>query len=184
MPRTLTGAADTALQAATVAVLTFLQIELASGTLYLTTAAHNVSWNAQTWLGMGRLGQIEAIKEGIESEMYGVRMSLSGLPVSMISTALGEAYQGRPVKIWEGLVSGGAIVVDPIGPFTYRLDTMDIGLGDTATIELTAESRLVDWNRPRVRRYNDADQRSEYPEDRGMEFVEQMVDKELVWGRV
>ena len=184
MPRTMTPAAETALQQPTVATLSFVKIELASGTLYLTTAAHNVTWDGQTWFGVGRIGEIEPIKEGIESQMYGIRMSLSALPVYMVAAALGESYQGKPVTIWQGLVSGGALVADPILAGRYRLDTMEIALGETATVQLTAESRLVDWSRPRIRRYNDADQRARYPDDIGMQYVEQVIEKELIWGRI
>ena len=45
------------------------------------------------------------------------------------------------------------------------------------------ESRLADWERPRVSRYTDADQQQRFPGDLGCRFAPQMVEKELVWGR-
>ena len=60
---------------------------------------------------------------------------------------------------------------------------MNIEAGETATISISVESRLVDWERPRVHRYTNADQQIAYPGDKGLEFVAQMVEKELVWGR-
>ena len=59
---------------------------------------------------------------------------------------------------------------------------MDIDVGATATITVNAESRLADWDRPRVRRYNHEDQQIDYPGDMGFEFVPQMATKELRWG--
>ena len=62
---------------------------------------------------------------------------------------------------------------------------MQILLGSTQSeVLLTAENRLADWDRPRIRRYNDADQQSEYPGDLGMQFAEQMVNKTILWGKV
>ena len=63
------------------------------------------------------------------------------------------------------------------------MDTMPIEVGAQASIQLTVESRLVDWERPRDRRFNHPDQIAEYPDDKGLEYVAQMAEKELVWGR-
>jgi len=51
-------------------------------------------------------------------------------------------------------------------------------------IPFTFGGRLVDWERPRIRRYNNADQQVAFTGDKGFEFVPQMVEKELIWGRV
>jgi hypothetical protein len=54
---------------------------------------------------------------------------------------------------------------------------------DTATIELTVENKLIDLERPRIARYTSAYQKSVYPGDKGMDFIEDLQDKEIVWGR-
>jgi hypothetical protein len=77
-----------------------------------------------------------------------------------------------------------ALVADPVEIFKGRVNQMNIEAGETATVSLTVESRLVDWERPRVRRYNNADQQVAFTGDKGFEFVPQMVEKELIWGRV
>jgi hypothetical protein len=74
------------------------------------------------------------------------------------------------------------IIADPVGPWTFRMDTMGGSIGQEAYVTLTAERRLADWDRRRARRYNDADQQSEYPGDVGMQYVESLQDKEIVWG--
>jgi len=66
--------------------------------------------------------------------------------------------------------------------FKGRMDTMNIALGKTATITLTAESRLIDWSRPRIRRYTNADQQERFSADKGFEFVSDTVEIEIVWG--
>ena len=35
----------------------------------------------------------------------------------------------------------------------------------------------------RVRRYTAEDQKIDYPNDKGLEFVAEMAEKEIVWGR-
>jgi hypothetical protein len=64
------------------------------------------------------------------------------------------------------------------------MDTMGIeDSGDTANIGLTAESRLIDLERSRERRYTSEDQKIDYPNDKGLEFIADLQDKEIVWGR-
>ena len=60
---------------------------------------------------------------------------------------------------------------------------MDVQLGKTATVQLSIQSRLVDWDKARIRRYTNEDQQNFFSGDKGLEFVSQMVEKDLVWGR-
>jgi hypothetical protein len=63
------------------------------------------------------------------------------------------------------------------------MDTCDLEIGETATITLTIQNRLADWERPRLRRYTDEDQQSVYDGDLGLQFVAQMAEKTIYWGR-
>ena len=67
--------------------------------------------------------------------------------------------------------------------FHGRIDTMDIQIGKTAQVNVTIESKLVDWERARIRRFTNEDQRSAYSSDEFLEFVTQTVEKEIVWGQ-
>jgi hypothetical protein len=42
---------------------------------------------------------------------------------------------------------------------------------------------MIDWERPRMRRFTDADQKAHHPGDRGLEHVAEVASKEVVWGR-
>ncbi len=76
---------------------------------------------------------------------------------------------------------GQRVVADPVGPFTYRMDSLEFEVGETNSVRLSAYSRLEDWQRPRVRRYNDSDQRAAFPDDRFFEYTEQLVTATLIW---
>jgi hypothetical protein len=56
--------------------------------------------------------------------------------------------------------------------------------GETSVLTITAESRLIDMNRARERRFTDADQQQLYPGDLGLQYVAGLQDKEFPWGRV
>ena len=54
--------------------------------------------------------------------------------------------------------------------------------GETANISLTAESRLIDLERARERRYTSDDQKVRHPNDTGLDFVASLQEKEIAWG--
>ncbi|WP_367394521.1 hypothetical protein [Cupriavidus sp. Agwp_2] len=183
MTRALDGSTLAAVTAGHVPYLFFVQMDF-SQPLRVCSAGYDIDWNGATWVGLGTLGSIEPIQEQASLEAIGVRLTLSGVPTDLIAITLGEQYQGRPCQIWfvplrEDLQLAG----QPVRIFSGRMDTMDTEVGETATITVSAESRMVSWDKARSRRFNNEDQQSRYPGDRGFEFVPQMVSKELVWGR-
>lgn len=185
MARPTTGAVSTALTADHVPLLVFVEMDFVGGFVRVCNAAYTFQWNSLSWIGLGNLGGIEAITEDVSQEAHGLGFSLSGIPAEYISIALAENYKGRSVKVWIApLSSEFTVIADPVLVFTGRMDTMDIELGETATISVNAESRHIDQDRARIRRYTDADQQAEYPGDLGFEFVNQAASKEIVWGRV
>jgi hypothetical protein len=63
------------------------------------------------------------------------------------------------------------------------MDVMTIGeQGDNCTIDLTAESRLIDLERPRLRRWTSEDQKALDPDDKGFEFVNSLQEATIKWG--
>lgn len=183
--RTTTLSVQTALASDNIPMLALVELEFVSGTLRVCNAGYSFTWGGHKWVGLGELGKISGISEGQELQMYGCTLELSGIPLEYIAESLNPAdYQGQPATIWLApLDDEYQILADPVITFQGRMDTMAVQLGETATIQLSVESKLVDWERPRVRRYNHEDQIAEYPDDMGLEFIPQMVEKELVWGR-
>lgn len=187
MSRAPTAGFNTALAAAHLEEVIFIELQFKSGTSYVCSRDRDISWNGQTWLGKGRVGSIEPLEEGAQLEARSSVMSLSAIPAGMLVTALDPTeYKNRACKLWFGLLdtsSPGAITVvaDPVGPFLYRMDSLDFELGEQGALRLTAHSRLEDWQRPRIRRYNNDDQQAEYPGDKFFQFTEQMVQAEFLW---
>jgi hypothetical protein len=183
MARDITPATEAALAAGHVPLIVFVEMDFSGGFLRVNNSAVSFDWGGETWLGVGRLGSIDPIKEGADLQARGLAFRMTGIDPASIAVALGTQYQGRSCKVWVAALTGAhAVIADPVLIFWGRLDTMDIDLGATATITVSAESRLADWDRPRVRRYNHEDQQIDYPGDLGFEFVPQMVEKELRWG--
>ena len=183
--RDMTTTSDAALQSQNVPYLVLVEMNFTDGTVRLTNAGYDFQWNGYTWTGAGELGSISAIEEGLDLQMYGCNLTLSGIDQASVALCLGSGYAGRDATIWLApLDPNYNLLNDPVIIFKGKMDTMPIKLGNQAAIQLTIESRLIDWERPRFRRFNDADQKSDFPNDRGFEFVAQMVEKEILWGRL
>jgi hypothetical protein len=181
--RTLTTAVGNAALADHVVVLALLEFDFSSGFVRMTNSGYDVVYGGYTWSGKGAAASMEVIKEPSDLYAAGVAFRLSGIPSAMVTTATSEDYQGRAAKMWLAFCSADHVVqADPVLLWVGRMDVMTIDMGVEATITLTTESRFADWDRPRIRRYNDADQQAMYPGDTGLRYMEQLVEKQLIWG--
>src|SRR5256885_5594916 len=161
------------------------QLLFTSGYVYAWSGIGSLSWNGQTWLGVGSYGGISSIPESSDRTAVGVKLTLSGIPASLITSALGEVRQGNPVIIYQAfLTSGGAVVANPNNAWSGRMDVCEITeAGEIAVISITAESRLLDLNRSRERRYEKQDQLIDFPGDLGFDFVPSLQELSVVWGK-
>jgi hypothetical protein len=167
--RGLTAAVITEINSGRLRVAIFVSAVFTSGTSYFWNGITPIVWNGQTWVGVGTLGQISEIAETTDVAAVGIVLSLSGIPQGLINQALGECRQGAPVKVWIGtLNAAGAVIADPYQCFAGRMDVPTIGEnGETSTISITVENRLIDLQRSRERRYTHEDQQIDFPGDLG-----------------
>ncbi len=184
MTRAITAAAKRATQKNTVRPVHLVRLDFDDAVVSLTDAPFNVVYDGIIFVGVGSLGRISPVDEDAEFTPHGVKIDLSGIPPEMLALGLSGHIQGRQALIHVAFLDvAHQIIYAPVEVFRGRMDAMDFHIGETATISLYAESRLTDWYRPRVRRYNHQDQQDLYPGDLGLEFVEEMVDREIFWGR-
>lgn len=185
MAHDLTAAAITASSASVGSTMVVaVDMDFASGHVRLHTGAGTITWDGKQFLGVGQFGGISVIQESVDLRADTVEFKLSGVPSEYISTALNENYKHRDVTAYLMYIdSAGVLVSDPMTLWSGRMDTMPITLGASATIVVRAESRLADWMRPRSSRYTNEEQQQRFSGDKGLEFVSQMVEKELIWGR-
>ena len=159
------------------------------------------------WIGLGSILDISTIEETSEMAVKGATIRLSGVSSEALSLALSEPYQGRVCNIYfvTAVTAGDALLQqdgayillqdgsrinlqtdssDFTQLFSGYMDQMNISENaDTTNIELMVENRLIDLERARVARFTSGYQKSLYPGDLGLDFVEDLQDKDIVWGR-
>ena len=183
-----------------------VEIDFASGPLYLWTGYGNLIANGNTYLGAGQLINISSVQETTEMEAKGATITMSGIPSSFLALALSEPYQGRECRIYFGLwLSDKEITTEAdqiittedlfnflvedessffAEIFSGELDQMNVSEdANTSVISVTAENILIKLERPVVRRFTNQDQKSRYPNDKGLSFVASLQNKEIFWGR-
>ncbi len=186
MSRTLTAGVTAEVQKAEVRAEAIAHFAFDSGSLRFWTGVGDLEWNGDTYIGTGNLGGISPVEESGAVKTSDLSFTLSGLPASLISVALGEHYQGRLCELWVGFFdTSGVLIDDPVPTFAGRMDTMTVvDNGDTASITVVATNRLKDLDRPNhARFYTDQDQQEEFPGDLGFQFVPEMQDAVIIWGK-
>jgi len=155
--------------------------------LRLWTGYSTINIGGDTYFPSGNLLSISPIDESADIRANGIKIGLTGLDSSIISSALTEDSQGKIVKVFFGVLetsSNATVVVDtPYQTFEGFIDTMSIlEDGNTAQVSVNVENKLIALERPINRRYTDQDQKNLFAGDKGLEFVESLQDKSVVWG--
>jgi hypothetical protein len=153
--------------------------------LYLWTGVGTLQWNNINWIGAGTLMGLSSIKETGDLQAVGMTVSLSGIDETIIAAAFNELRQGQPCTVWVALFdfSTASLVTWPYPIFTGRVDVPSIDdSGETATVTLQLENRMVDFERERVRFYDPQTQNIYYPGDRGFDYVASLQDQKIFWG--
>lgn len=189
--RNLTAGMLAAIAASKVYPALFAEMEFAAsgspdGTEYLRlwTGAGSKAWNGYTWTGAGQMLSISPITESRRVEAIGFTVTLTGLRQLDLERVLNRARQGRACTVWLACMdANGTIVVDPYQLQKGKMDyPMTQDSGDTCTISAQFESRLIDLEKARNRRYTHDDQQIDYPGDLGFEFVPSLQDAQILWG--
>lgn len=182
MSKNISADVLTAKNAASTYVAFLAEFEFASGDVYFTNSPTTVTWSGKTYIGLGNLTQVEEIKESVDLQAIGLKFVLSGANTTIANIALAEHVQGKLAFLYVAFMNDGLIIADPVLEFAGRVDNMVVTETEGSTsIQLAVESRMADWARPNVRRFNQADHQKDYSGDKFFSFLENSVEKEIIW---
>jgi len=141
--------------------------------------------NSETYTGAGSLLSIGGVEDSREIKSTGLTVALSGMDTTVLDYALTENYQNRFLTLFMGYLMGGSNeVAGTIVLFKGRMTTLTISDDPNGSnISIDAENRLIDLDRPSNLRYTKESQEFLYTGDTGLDRVNQIQDKEIIWGR-
>jgi len=137
--------------------------------------------------GLGNLIDISQVSESADIKANGININVSGLDTSILSAGFNETQQGTTVNVYFGVLTTTsnalAIVDTPYQIFSGTVDTVTIVEdGETSALNYNVESKLISLEKALDFRYTDQDQKFFFPNDKGLEFVDDLQDKSIDWG--
>ena len=174
-----------ALATSYVAMVTFAKLEFPNGTVYLHNSIGTFTWGGNDWLGVGDLGTISEIEEGIDVSPYKLTLALSGLDANISSAALTQDYYMRQVTVYLGVLDGNdALLADPTIVWQGVMDQMDVSIGAEGgdVIQLTCESELARFDKASNRKYTDSQLQNDFAGDLAFEFMSEIEGAKIRWG--
>ena len=204
MARTLTTAMETAISAKEgYGDIWFIKIVTSNTTLYYSTAPSDVSWDSQTWTGIGGVISFDPPPETADPSGQSLRLSLSGVDTALITQILDYQLRGRNCRLYWGqiLTSTGFIVTDPIEAFSGLMNASweiahtpsDQSTRGTVSVSTTIVSELARYLFRRLLRTNVPSLRllqkrggifSSGSPDIFFQTLPDLVGKPIYWGRV
>lgn len=186
MPRAMSTQMLSAIAQGALYPALFFQATFLTGTVYLWTGMGAIAWGGHTYSGIGTAGSITTIEEGSTLEARGITLQLSGLDATVLQDVLGEFQLGTPVAVYLGLFSAAnpaSLIANPVLAWAGLMDQPGVEVsGQTATISIACENKLISMNVAIDRRYTNDDQQRDYPGDLGMMFVNGIQEMTLYWG--
>jgi len=185
MSRGFPTAVANALAEQNVALVSFAKLEFPSGTVYVHNSIGTYSWGSQDWLGVGSLGSISKVEEGMDVSPYAITLTLSGLDADMSSAALTENYFMRAVTIYLGVLNDDdELLADPTPIWAGFMDQMNVSVGADGgdAIQLIAESELSRFNVSRNLMYTNAAQQERYSGDLFFSHIQDVQGAKFDWG--
>ena len=189
MARDITTAFKNSIEGSLVKPIIGIELEFSDGTLRFWNGYGNLTMTAggssKTFNGAGDMLGVSEVEESSTLSMSGVTLTLAGIKSSILSTALGANYTNRKGAIYLGLFdTSNNVIADVYTLFKGNMDVMNIQEGaDTCLITLKLESRLITFEKASNRMYTNEDQKIDFSSDVGFEFIPDLQDKEITWGK-
>lgn len=185
MSREISASMQSLLTAEVVRPILLIDLMFDTAPLYLWNGVGNLSYDSKTYVGAGTLLSIGGITESTDLQANGTTVALSGIGSALTQVARDEDYQGRMAYIKLGAMDENAdVIANPIELFSGFMDVMNISEGgESSSIAVTIENRLIAFDRTNIRRYTDQDQKIDYTSDYGLEHVTAIQEMEVRWGK-
>jgi hypothetical protein len=184
MPRNLDPALQEAFASGLILPAILVNLAFVTSTQFVWSGIGDLVFNGNTYKGVGSLGKLGTINEGLDVNAYGTSVTLSGIDNTLFNDSLTDIQQGLPATVYIALFTNtGTMIGTPYMMFDGLIDEPSISLGaDTSSITLNLENSMLDGKRASNIRYTDADQRIAFPTDSGFQFVTSLQDAAFVWG--
>ncbi len=158
------------------------QIQFESGAVYVHSGTGPLVIGGYVYLGMGTLGSVDEVSETNNTSPSQIKLTLSGLDLSLFATTLNERCVGKPAELYLVALddTGVAQVADLM--FRGKVSSTGATAGENNALQYTISNVFEDWQRPFPDRNTDESHQASYPGDRIFRYVAQMSERSIFWG--
>jgi len=182
MSRDIHATVVTELSEPAVKYIVMVDLQFDDGSLCFNSSLRSYSYDSKTFLGAGNLGSVSPIREGAQLSPATCDITLSGVNTAALSTILGQEFISRRVLVYIAFLDvDDEIIETPFIFFDGLMNSVSVVYGRTAVISIGCRDRLSAWDRDKQRLLTDAEQKSRHPTDKGLEFVNPIADREIIW---
>ncbi|EMT6578191.1 hypothetical protein WMR74_004279 [Providencia rettgeri] len=159
------------------------KLDLKSGVTCVHTGTGNLIIAGEVYQGVGQLGAIESVKEGLSTSPTQLLLSLSGFDSKLVGEVLNERSRGRDVRLMLVAIdedNGQPILADVI--FAGQIANLSVTTGEENKIGLTVSNRFERWSIGLPDRFTDESWSKHHNGDRIFRYVAQMAERSIYWG--
>jgi hypothetical protein len=182
---TLSSPQQTELERPVTRIVYFVELEFRDSTQYLCTANISITWGGHEWIGLGSMGAISPIEESQGVESKSLTFTLNVAQNSVLALAVGdvEQYRGRNAKMYfVPLDESFRPIGIPVVCWRGIMDTMAVSVdGEEGAITLKCETSAYGLKRQPGLRLNAAQQKSRYPTDTGLDYLNDLIANPQIW---
>lgn len=183
-----------------------IEMMFSSGPLRLWTGVGDLMFEGNQYTGAGNFIGTSPIEETQDIQAKGIVATLNGMNQALVALALAENCRGRPFRMYLSYITknqaievesgddlvetedGGLVLLElqaigtPYKIFSGLMDYIEgTDTGRDSTLRLNVENVLIIGQRSKIARYTSEDQRRRFPDDKGLDMINQLQDKEVVW---
>lgn len=159
------------------------------GPVYLTDAHKPLSWNGQTWSGLGHLLDFSGAAEAMPLRVSSAAVKLSGVDQLYLAVFQQRQFIDRRLALYLGFLDAAndAVIADPIAIHDGRIDAWGMDEDPrpgSLTLTVTSRDSFADFERLSGRHTNSTDQNILFPNDRTFDKLAQISMQSFVWGHL
>lgn len=158
------------------------KISFDSETVYVHSGTGPIVLGGYVFHGLGSLGSVDDAGESHTTSPTQLKLTLSGLDLSLFSITLNENCVGREAELYLLVLNDAGQVLANNLLFKGKITATSARAGDNNTIQYTVSNVFEDWQRPWAERFTDESHKSTQSGDRIFRYVAQMAERSIYWG--
>ena len=181
----LTTAVDNLLRSSSLRGCLLVELDLPAATERMWSGIGTLTWNGNTFAGIGKLGHVVAAGETAELRTTETSYQMNGIiDATGLNDFISNPVRGGIAKAWLAFLDDNEqVIASPIQIDQTVIDTANVhyAASGEATLTLRGTSAVFDFRRPRGRYLTNEQLQADYPGDTGFDRIPKLANRVVSW---